>query len=324
MVDWDSWRKHVDYVVAANGRWFGIGDGDGAPLFTLPDPVSIGAPDQWMASEDVELTMPARDSDGQINRAAQLLVVDGITGFDASGQPVNIPETDYTLLVAMPGADGGVIRRGGVITHTVATDEDNDGMPNSITIHALNLMDVWNTIPAVSWPASWWAATPYPRDSDEAEIPYKRSWDMARVEMATRPTFTWKNGQAGFVIRRLAQESLDAAMMTQQDPDGTRWVDAPFHVVEVPETDTTPEISLEARDGMLWETVAAQAKNAGVILGARLWWPGDPAVRCWSQATSGMAPRDVDISPSVGESSRTLSYRSFEHAMIVMEVKEVH
>ncbi|QQB45308.1 hypothetical protein I6I10_07110 [Corynebacterium glucuronolyticum] len=34
-------------------------------------------------------------------------------------------------------------------------------------------------------------------------------------------------GRAGFVIRRLAQESLDAAMFTQLDPDGTRWVDDP-------------------------------------------------------------------------------------------------
>ena len=69
--------------------------------------------------------------------------------------------------------------------------------------------------------------------------------------------------------------------------------------------------------------MSGQAENAGVILGAYLWWPGDAPVRCWSQATSDMAPRDVDITPSEGESSRTLSYRSFEHAMTVMTVKEV-
>ena len=100
-------------------------------------------------------------------------------------------------------------------------------------------------------------------------------------------------------------------------------MDDPFHVVEVPEVDTTPVISLDAADGSLWDTVAAQARNAGVILGARVWWPGDKPVRCWNQATSSMTPAQVDISPSQGASQRTLAYRAFPHAMIVLTVKEV-
>lgn len=122
---------------------------------------------------------------------------------------------------------------------------------------------------------------------------------------------------------RLAQESLDAVGFSQADPDGTQWVDDPYHVVEVPELDNSPEISLEARDGMLWETVSAQARNSGLILGARLWWPGDDPVRSWSLARSGMQPRDLDISPSQGESRRRIVYNTFDHAMVVLEVKEV-
>lgn len=321
MTDWASWQKHVDHVVAQTGFWFGLGDGDGAPLFDLGAPVEREHPDQWMESADISVTFPAV-VDGVASRAVEKLVLDGMPGFDESGRLVHVPQEDFTLLIAMRG-DGGVVRRGGVVTHATGDDPDNTGGPTSITINALNCMDVWNTIPAVSWPAAWWAATPYERTSDESGLEYSRPWSMARVEMATNRMFTYKHGRAGFVIRRLAQESLDAVMRAQADPDGTRWVDDPFHVVEVPETDNTPEISLEARDGMLWETVAAQARNAGVILGARMWWPGDAPVRCWSPVNSSMGPEEVDISPSEGDSGRTLDYWAFEHAMIVLTVKEV-
>ncbi|MDK8578916.1 hypothetical protein QP905_11310, partial [Corynebacterium pseudodiphtheriticum] len=72
---------------------------------------------------------------------------------------------------------------------------------------------------------------------------------LAKIQFATKSVFAWKQGRAGFVVRRLAQESLDAVGFSQADPDGTQWVDDPFHVVEVPEVDNSPEISLEARDG---------------------------------------------------------------------------
>lgn len=321
MTDWESWRRHVDYVISERGRWYGIGDGDGVPLFDLPDPLEVSAPEQWNSSEDIEIKLPAVGVDGGVGRAADLLVMRSLAGFDPSGQ-LPVADEDYTLLAAWAGDDGQAVRRGGVITHSDTEDPDNSGVPATLTLHALSFMDVWNTVPAVSWPAAWWKATPYERTTDESGLEYRQAWPMARVELATHTTFVWKNGPAGFVIRRLAQESLDAVMMTQADPDGTRWVDDPYHVVEVPEVDTSEEISLEARDGMLWETVAAQAKNAGVILGAYMWWPGDTPVRCWSQATSGMSARDVDISPSEGESARTLGLREFAHPMVVLTVKE--
>lgn len=323
MTNWDSWQKHVNYVIDTRGRWYGIGDGDGSPLFDLPDPLpGSPAPEQWMASEDLELSLPAVEPSGVPNRVSELLVLDELRDFDPSGQ-LPVAQGDYTLLVALRGDDGTVVRRGGVITHVDAVDPDNSGIPAELTIHALNLMDVWNTIPAVSWPAAWWKATPYRRTSDESGLAYPQAWDMARIELSTRTTFTFKHGPAGFVIRRLAQESLDASMMTQQDPDGTRWVDDPFHVVEVPIVDTTPEISLEARDGSLWDTVAGQAKNAGVILGARLWWPGDPPVRSWQMANSQMTPQQVDITPSQGEPYRQVVEQTFPHPMVVLTVKEV-
>lgn len=323
-MDWDDWSKHVDYVVRERGQWWGLGDADGNPILTLPDATTDGVtvPEQWMDSPDVSFTMPAMTPAGEQQRAYQLLIADDLDHIDTSGR-LEVNPTLYTLLAAWRGKDGEIVRRGGVIITASAEDPDNDGLPQTMTISALNAADVWNTIFAVSWPAAWWAAEPYEKTTDESQLPYSRSWSMARIEMAGQAMFRWKEGKAGFVIRRLAQESLDAMMMTQADPDGTRWVDDQFHVVEVPEVDTTPVISLDAADGSLWDTVAAQARNAGVILGARVWWPGDPAVRCWNQVTSSMTPAQVDISPSQGTSQRTLAYRTFPHAMIVLTVKEV-
>lgn len=74
-VDWESWHAHVDHVVATQGCWYGIGDGDGAPLFTLPAPLEGASADQWGQVEDIEVTFPGRDADGRPSRVAELLVV---------------------------------------------------------------------------------------------------------------------------------------------------------------------------------------------------------------------------------------------------------
>lgn len=322
MTDWPSWRKHVDYVVKTQGRWFGLGDGDGTPFMTLPDPSNIAAADQWADTEDLAFTMPALTPDYSPHPAAEKLVMHSIGQFSRDGKLATAIE-DLTLLAAFPGPGGRVVRRGGMITHADATDEDNDGRPQELTINATSVMDAWKTVVAVSWPAAWWRARPYTRTEDEAGITYTEPWDMARVELATRTTFVWKHGPAGFVIRRLAQESLDACMATQKDPDGTIWVDDPYHVVEVPENDTSPEISLEARDEMLWETVIDQARNAGIVLGAHIWWPGDPPIRTWKPVKSTAKPDEVDITPSQGASKRPVGKYSFPHAMTVLTAKEV-
>lgn len=322
MTDWESWRKHVDYVVATRGRWYGLGDRDGTPLFTLPNPIAPNTPEQWQDTPDLELTFPAREPNGDINRLAKLLIMDDLKDFDPSGQLPTAAE-DYVILCAFPGKDGQVVRHGGAITHTGGDDPANDGIPNNLTLHALNIGDAWKTIPAISWPISWYKARPYERNTDESNMPYSEPRAMARTEHATNTQFTLKHGPAVFVIGRLAQESIDASGFTQADPDGTLWVDNPGVVVGMPTTDTSPEISLTARDGMLWDTVIGQAQNAGVLLGTRIYWPGDEPIYTWTPIDSNTPPEEVDISPSQGEPTRTLAQRTFPHAMTVLTVKEV-
>lgn len=321
-MDWESAQASVRRTVRQQGHWYGLGDGDGNPLWTLPQPVTKTSPEQWMEATDLSITIPATHSDGTLHPVTKLLVMDELGNVDPSGK-LPAAQGDYTLLFATTGPDGEIFRTGGVITHVDADDPQGTGMPETVTIHALSVADAWHTVVAASWPAAWWKATPYEVSRDEAGVPFGHSWQMAAIELASRATFTLKQAQAGFVVRRLAQESLDACMFAQHDPDGTRWVDDQYHVVEVPEVDTTPEISLTVRDESVWDTVVGQAKNAGLILTARIWWPGDKPVRCWSPVDSSMPPEQVDISPSEGRSFRTVGERSFEHAMIVLVAKEV-
>lgn len=321
-MDFVFWQKHVNHVVDTRGRWYGLGDTFGNPIMTLPDLGDLGAADQWMSTEDMTFTLPAIDENGDLLPVAERLIMDNLHNIDESGQLPAVSDV-YTIIMATRGKDGGIERKAGIVTHCYGKDPDNSGKPTQLVIPALSITDVWNTVTAVSWPNAWWKAMPYARTSDESGLPYSREWLMARVELATRTTFTFKHGKAVFVIGRLAQESLDAAMSTQQDADGTIWVDDPFHVVEVPEVDNSPVISLEARDGSLWDTVAAQSQNAGVILGARLWWPGDPPVRSWELANSTMDASQVDITPSQGEPYRQIIEQTFDHPMVVLTVKEV-
>lgn len=321
MTDFVSWQKHVNYVIETQGRWIGLCDGDGNPICDLPLPTAYSHPDQWGETSDVEIGFSGVRDDGSIQRHAELLIMDAIKEFDPSGQLP--PAEDAFFVVLATAGQHGVERKSMRIIHTNGSDPDTTGKPTDTTVFGLDLKDIWKMIPAQSWPAAWWRATPYERTSDESGLIYPEPWDMAKIQMANRTLFTFKHGQAGFVIRRLAQEALDAAMMTQRDPDGTRWVDDPYHVVEVPEEDNSPIISLEARDGTLWDTCIGQAQNAGLILGARLWWPGDPPVRSWQLANSSMTPAQVDITPSQGEPYRQIVEQTFPHAMTVLTVKEV-
>lgn len=321
-VDFVSWQKHVNHVIDTRGRWYGLGDIHGNPIMTLPDLGELGAPDQWGSTEDMTFTLPAVDDDGKLTPLADLLVMNDLRDIDENGQLPPGREI-YTIIMATRGKDGGIVRRAGISSHRYGNDPNNTGLPTELVIPASNVADAWNTTVAVSWPNAWWKAEPYARTSDESGLPYSREWWMARVELATRTTFTLKHGKAVFVIARLMQESLDASMMTQKDPDGTRWIDDPRHVVEVPAVDNSPVISLEARDGSVWDTVAAQAQNAGVILGARLWWPGDPPVHSWELANSSMTPAQVDITPSQGEPYRQIVEQTFNKPMVVLTVEEV-
>lgn len=152
MVNFDSWQKHVTHVVNEQGRWYGLGDGDGNPIMDLPAPLVDGlqAPQQWMNPEDISLTIPAAGVDGDPHLATRLVILDAMNGFDMNGQ-LEPPANHFTLLTAMRGEDGGIYRNGGVIMAPRAVDTDNDGVFDELTLSGVNSLEVWQTFPAVSW-----------------------------------------------------------------------------------------------------------------------------------------------------------------------------
>lgn len=96
-----DWVKHVNWVIEERGRWVGVGDGDGKPLWSLPGPVVEALPDQWSAAEDLEVTVPATLAGGEVAPWTQALVIGGLGGFDESGKAHAVADVDYTLLLLL-------------------------------------------------------------------------------------------------------------------------------------------------------------------------------------------------------------------------------
>lgn len=324
MTDWQSWNRHVDYIIDTQGAWYGIGDGDGAPLLTLPGPLEESAPKVWMSREDMTITIPAAGEHG-LHVVAGRLVSPRLIKIGPDGRMIPATDEELTFLTADRGPNGTVIRRGGVISHADADDPSNTGAPETITIYALDLMDVWHSWPAPSWPLSWWETTIRDYTTDESGVDYTTARHMGLVEMATRADGYTKFGPAETVIRELVQESLDAAAKTQTDPDGTPWVDRPHHIIDLVETGRdSPDVYIEVRDEYLWDTVSTQASNAGVLLGYRLWWPGDPPIRSYELAHSDMSVEQVNLSPPDGsQPHRQVVEQTFDRPMVVLTANQL-
>ena len=323
MTDFVSWNRTVDWIINTQGRWYGIGTGDGEPIMTLPEPLEpSSAPKVWMSMQDIKVTIPTQGEHGP-HATVDRLITQHLTRVDGG---LFVPATDeeLTLMVADRGRNGTVVRRAGVISHAVGHDPDDAGMPVSMTIHAADLMEVWHTWPCPSFPLSWWMTTMREYTTDESGVAYTTPRQLALVEMATTADGYTKYGPAETVIRELIQQSLDAVASTTTDPDGTLWVDNPFHVVDLaPTGNPSKGIYIEVRDGTLWETISPQAQNAGVLLGYRVWWPGDPPVRSWQLANSTMTPEQVDLTPEVGLPYRQVVDQTFEHPMIVLTADQI-
>lgn len=313
-VDWESWAKHVNYVVATDGYWIGLCDGDGSPVMDLPALVSGQEAAQWMSAPDIAVTIPRAGLVAE-SQAADLLVKRFVDNLDSSGRFQAADDEDWVLGLAVRGPAGGVRRTACVITH--ATQDETGDL---VTIHAENIMKVWETWPCPSWPLSWWETNMSEFTTDESQIPYTTPRMMTLVEMATVIDGYARRGPAESTIREIVQESLDVAARTQPVVGGGVWLDDPYHVVDCRDNGReSPEVIIRLDDSTLWETLAARAQQAGVLLGARVWWPGDPPVRCYAPATSDMTPEQVNLRGP----HRPIEERVFPHAMIVLTVDQM-
>ena len=184
-----------------------------------------------------------------------------------------VPVADRTRFVAIERA--GVPRRVYWVTHTVARGDAD--APATLTIHGVGLTKLLSRFPAMSAPTTWQQSfRRFERDwvgPENTKVAFSRPRELAGMKMVTVADGATLDGPAETTIRRLIAESLAAAFRVAGIT-----TDPPIQVLTTPTGRSSPRILLRPTDGPLLEEIAQPAAAAGVIITARMWWPGDPQV----------------------------------------------
>ena len=269
MIDWTTHRKHREQIIADTGQWVGLLDADGNPLMDLPPVVSMVAPEARNDPGSLELTVLCRSTRGIIHPVVTELVAEQLGVLSPEGKLV--PVADRTRYVAIERE--GVPRRVFWATHTVARGDAE--APATLTIHGVGLTKLLSRFPAMSAPTTWRSLFKrFERDwvgPENTKVVFSRPRDLAGMKMVTVADGATLDGPAEATIRRLIAESLDAAFRVAGITK-----DLPIQVATTPTGRPSPRILLRPTDGPLLEEIAQPAAAAGVIITARMWWPGDP------------------------------------------------
>lgn len=269
MIDWTTHRKHREQIIADTGQWVGLLDADGNPLMDLPPVVSMVAPEARNDPGSLELTVLCRSTRGIIHPVVTELVAEQLGVLSPEGKLV--PVADRTRFVAIERER--VPRRVFWATHTVARGDAE--APATLTIHGVGLTKLLSRFPAMSAPTTWRSLFKrFERDwvgPENTKVVFSRPRDLAGMKMVTVADGATLDGPAEATIRRLIAESLDAAFRVAGITK-----DLPIQVATTPTGRPSPRILLRPTDGPLLEEIAQPAAAAGVIITARMWWPGDP------------------------------------------------
>lgn len=262
---WETWRRHIDHIVETRGEWIGLCNGDGEPIMMLPHPLELSAEEYILESGDLELAIDvASPSTGLPLPIVDRLVADGIGRLDAQGRFVAAIEEDFMVVVQRPGGIDG--RMAFMVTHVVA--EGDWKQPQKITIHGHDLKKNLELWPAPSALDSW--KNPFTVWAEDAAGKYATPRTYAPIEMATVADGYTLEGDALEVVRRIIVDSLRTV-------DGLMgWSSDPMMVVRaaVP-GEVTRRLVVRVADESVWETIANDARIAGVQIDVALWWPGD-------------------------------------------------
>lgn len=281
-------RRHIDHTVATRGQWVGLCDSEGWPVAELAAVVSISSPEAYLAVSSCEVTVLV-DAESV---AARLLIGDGLRQ-DDEGRI--IPSTDEALLLV-------VCRQGArdafPITHCTAPVA---GELSRLTIHGTSLIDMLDWWPCPSVPLSWTEASFEAYSTDASGVEYNEPRRLAPVEFATKADGYTVRGPAGRTIRKLIYDSIFAVN------DVCGWAGDPHMVVAAPTgEDSGEEVVIRVTDDTVWETINEPARNAGVAITARLWWPGDGPVDHEQYDTDGQ---------------RSTQNRTFTKPMVLVSTK---
>lgn len=270
MTDWDSWRAHIDQVVRDQGQWVGLCDDEGAPVMDLPV-TTLDAKSTMRQAADGELAMPTIGAWGQVHKAVDYLVADGLGAVDDEGELVAHTGPQPLLVVARAGG-----RSAYTVTHPLSP-VDAFRPPNRLTIPSVDLLSLLEFWPCPSVPATW--VPGFEVWEEDAAGPYETPRTYAPVEFATAAdgyTVGWSEDgirPAEDVIKEVIQDSLDAVNTLMG------WSADPHMVVDwEPSGVPSPPALVRVQDRPVLDTVQDVAADSGVNITVDLWWPGDDPV----------------------------------------------
>lgn len=279
---WAEKRKNIDAVVAEDGVWVGILNGEGEPIAEIqPSDLDVGV--NHLNIREGTARVPLMPREDGTHPLADLLFDEGIGQQDES--TAFVPRLDRGLMLCVQGP-GGIDGR---MVYTVSVPKllgTAEGI-TEVELNCIELLGLLNFWPCPSVPGTW-GDQPYKVWKTDAGRPFRVNRVLAPTQHATIAYGHTSKGPAVTTIARVIQDSFDAVNRLNASRG---WANDPHLVVEVPNVrDTSPEVLIQRADKPLWETIAPTARLAGVSITGHMWWPGDAPVntmrgaRTWSKA----------------------------------------
>lgn len=265
MTDWKAHRAHREAVVRDEGQWIGLADENGDPLMDLPTAVKMEAPATRLTPGSLELTLQVRDGSGVVHPVVSELVADRLGMVEPGGVFVPADGPARLVVVERPGE-----RRAYKVKFAVAA---GDGVsPQTLTIHALEVLNVLWELPCPTSRLSW-RRDGYKTLERDPVKPFERPWEIAQLTFGAQADGFSDEGPAEATIRQIITNSIDAVA----EHEG--W-EIPHVVVDQAATGRpSPHVVIQRTDDFIGDTVSEPALLSGVNITADWWLPGDPPVK---------------------------------------------
>lgn len=278
-VTWADHKKHRDAVVRDEGQWVGLFDERAEHIMVLPPLLSMDAPETTNVPVSFRATVVVRTPGGEIDPLVEELFANGISSARADNEgrmELSLRATRF-VVVARPG-----ILRAYRITHVVVSGDGNVP-PGQMEIHGTDMLMELNR--HIAWTAPTTVSgkfTRFTRDWNGPEnigLLFTRPRDLQDVKMVTTADgVTLGDGKgAEETIRYAIARSLETGWKAAGVPEVT--ADPPIVVDPNGSGLASPEVLVRMTDEKLLDTLAPVAARAGVRISARLWLPGDTAVK---------------------------------------------
>lgn len=278
-VTWADHKKHRDAVVRDEGQWVGLFDERAEHIMVLPPLLSMDAPETTNVPVSFRATVVVRTPDGEIDPLVDELFASGIAGARADSEgrmELSLRATRF-VVVARPG-----ILRAYRITHVVVSGDGNVP-PGQMEIHGTDMLMELNR--HIAWTAPTTVSGKYTRFTRDWNGPenigllFTRPRDLQDVKMVTTADgVTLGDGKgAEETIRYAIARSLETGWKAAGVPEVI--ADPPIVVDPNGSGLRSPEVLVRMTDENLLDTLAPVAARAGVRISARLWLPGDAAVK---------------------------------------------